>query len=78
MTNDEPGREGRLLAVPLRGFICHSSFVIRHSQGGTVPELPEVETVRRILARAAVGKRVVGAVCTRPKLVEAIDTELGI
>jgi formamidopyrimidine-DNA glycosylase len=43
-----------------------------------VPELPEVETVRRILARAAVGKRVVGAVCTRPKLVEAIDTELGI
>jgi formamidopyrimidine-DNA glycosylase len=43
-----------------------------------MPELPEVETVRRILARAAVGKRVVGATCARPKLIEAIDTELGI
>jgi len=43
-----------------------------------MPELPEVETVRRIIERAAVGKRVVEAVCTRPKLIEAIDTELGI
>jgi formamidopyrimidine-DNA glycosylase len=43
-----------------------------------VPELPEVETVRRIIERAAVDKVVTGAVCTRPKLIEAIDTELGI
>ena len=43
-----------------------------------MPELPEVETVRRIIERAAVGKVVTGAVCTRPKLIEAIDTELGI
>lgn len=43
-----------------------------------MPELPEVETVRRIVARAAAGKRVTGAVCTRPKLVEAIDTDLGV
>lgn len=43
-----------------------------------MPELPEVETVRRIIERAAVGKRVVRARCDRPKLVEAIDTELGV
>ena len=43
-----------------------------------MPELPEVETVRRILERAAVGKRIVAASSARPKLVEAIDTELGI
>ncbi len=43
-----------------------------------MPELPEVETVRRIIERAAVGKEVVEAVCTRPKLVEAIDTALGV
>ncbi len=43
-----------------------------------MPELPEVETVRRIVDRAATGKQVVGALCTRPRLVEALDTELGI
>lgn len=43
-----------------------------------MPELPEVETVRGIIERAAAGKQVVGAVCARPKLIEAIDTELGI
>lgn len=43
-----------------------------------MPELPEVETVRRILARAAAGKRIVAASCTRPKLVEARDTAPGI
>jgi len=43
-----------------------------------MPELPEVETVRRIIERAALGKEVVGVSCTRPKLVEAIDTELGV
>jgi formamidopyrimidine-DNA glycosylase len=40
-----------------------------------MPELPEVETVRRIIERAAVGKRIVAARCDRLKLVEAIDTE---
>ncbi len=43
-----------------------------------MPELPEVETVRRIIERAAVGKEVVDVACTRPKLVEAIDTALGV
>ena len=32
MANDESGREGRSLAVPLRNFTRHSSFVIRHYQ----------------------------------------------
>ena len=43
-----------------------------------MPELPEVETVRRIIEKAAVGKRVVAARSDRVKLVEAIDTELGV
>lgn len=43
-----------------------------------MPELPEVETVRRIIERAAAGKEVVDISCTRPKLVEAIDTALGV
>jgi formamidopyrimidine-DNA glycosylase len=43
-----------------------------------MPELPEVETVRRIIERAAAGKEVVAVACTRPKLVEALDTELGV
>lgn len=43
-----------------------------------MPELPEVETVRRIVERAAAGKEVVAVACTRPKLVEALDTELGV
>jgi formamidopyrimidine-DNA glycosylase len=38
-----------------------------------MPELPEVETVRRILTQAAVGKRVAAIVSTRPKLVETVD-----
>ncbi len=41
-----------------------------------MPELPEVETVRRILARAAIGKTVTGVRCARPKLVEALETDL--
>ena len=41
-----------------------------------MPELPEVETVRRILTRAAVGKVVVEARCARPGLVESLDTDL--
>ncbi len=41
-----------------------------------MPELPEVETVRRILDRAAVGKRVVGVRCGRERLVEALETDL--
>ncbi len=41
-----------------------------------MPELPEVETVRRILARAAVGKTVTGVRCARTKLVEALETDL--
>jgi len=43
-----------------------------------MPELPEVETVRRIIERAAVGKQVVAARSDRTKLVEAIDTEPGV
>lgn len=43
-----------------------------------MPELPEVETVRRLIERAAAGKEVVDVVCTRPKLVEALDTALGV
>ena len=43
-----------------------------------MPELPEVETVRRIIERAAVGKRIVRARSDRTKLVEAIETELGV
>lgn len=43
-----------------------------------MPELPEVETVRRILVRAAVGKQIGAVSCTRPKLVEAIATESGV
>lgn len=43
-----------------------------------MPELPEVETVRRIVARAARGKRIAGVVCTRPKLIEAVDTDPGV
>lgn len=39
-----------------------------------MPELPEVETVRRIIERAAVGKRVTAVVCNRPKLVDALET----
>jgi formamidopyrimidine-DNA glycosylase len=38
-----------------------------------MPELPEVETVRRILSQAAVAKRVTAIACTRPKLVERLD-----
>src|ERR671926_442379 len=38
-----------------------------------MPELPEVETVRRIIERAAVGKRIVAASCARPKLIEAVE-----
>ena len=41
-----------------------------------MPELPEVETVRRILARAAVGKTIVGVRVGRPKLVESLETAL--
>src|ERR671932_402253 len=41
-----------------------------------MPELPEVETVRRILERAAVGKAVVGVDCRRPALVEWLETDL--
>ncbi len=41
-----------------------------------MPELPEVETVRRILERAAVGKTVVGVDCRRPSLVEWLETDL--
>ena len=48
-----------------------------------MPELPEVETVRRILSQAAVGKRLTAIACTRPKLVArhdgagALDTLVG-
>lgn len=43
-----------------------------------MPELPEVETVRRIIERAAVGKRVAAARCDRPKLIEAIEREFAV
>ncbi len=38
-----------------------------------MPELPEVETVRRIIERGTCGKEVTAVACTRPKLVEALD-----
>ncbi|HET8627233.1 MAG TPA: bifunctional DNA-formamidopyrimidine glycosylase/DNA-(apurinic or apyrimidinic site) lyase [Thermomicrobiales bacterium] len=43
-----------------------------------MPELPEVETVRRILERAAVGRTITGVRCTRPKLVEALADGLAL
>jgi len=39
-----------------------------------VPELPEVETVRRALARAAVGRRVASACALRPSVVKGVCT----
>lgn len=41
-----------------------------------MPELPEVEAVRRILDRAAVGKTVTEVCCTRAKLIEQLETDL--
>lgn len=41
-----------------------------------MPELPEVEAVRRILARATVGKVVAGVRCARRRLVESLETDL--
>ncbi|HEX5503182.1 MAG TPA: bifunctional DNA-formamidopyrimidine glycosylase/DNA-(apurinic or apyrimidinic site) lyase [Thermomicrobiales bacterium] len=43
-----------------------------------MPELPEVETVRRILERAAVGRTITGVRCARPKLVEALADGLAL
>jgi formamidopyrimidine-DNA glycosylase len=41
-----------------------------------MPELPEVESLRRILARSAVGRTVVAAKVTEPRLRRAVATEL--
>src|SRR5437764_1293757 len=43
-----------------------------------MPELPEVEAVRRIIERAGVGRTVVAARCARPKLVESLAEGLAL
>lgn len=43
-----------------------------------MPELPEVETVRGILERAAVGHAITAACCRRPKLIEALDGDFAV
>lgn len=43
-----------------------------------MPELPEVETVRGIIERAAVGRTIVGVYCARPNLVESWSDELAL